>query len=243
MPELAAAIRHRLFEGRQGGDGAGSGAGPRKAGREDVISGREALVLAYSGRLQQARRSAACGALAQRAAQPERAALYETAAALREAFFGNIAFAPTSALAALAHSQGREVEYGAAFALALSGDSARANALADDLERHFPEDTAVRLMYLPPLRCSCLNRGDPPRPSSLQPARRMSSACRPASLRFLRPALSDLRARPGLLAAHQGAEAAAEFQKILDHRGIVVSDPIGALARLQLGRAFVLSGD
>ena len=45
------------------------------------------------------------------------------------------------------------------------------------------------------------------------------------------------------LAAHQGAEAAAEFQKILDHRGIVVSDPIGALARLQLGRAFALSGD
>ena len=44
-------------------------------------------------------------------------------------------------------------------------------------------------------------------------------------------------------AAHQSAEAAAEFQKILDHRGIVVSDPIGALARLQLGRAFALSGD
>jgi hypothetical protein len=46
-----------------------------------------------------------------------------------------------------------------------------------------------------------------------------------------------------LLAAHKDAEAAAEFQKILDHRGIVVSDPIGALARLQLGRAFVLAGD
>ena len=45
------------------------------------------------------------------------------------------------------------------------------------------------------------------------------------------------------MAAHQGAEAAAEFQKILDHRGIVVSDPIGALSRLQLGRAFALSGD
>ena len=45
------------------------------------------------------------------------------------------------------------------------------------------------------------------------------------------------------LAAHQGGEAAAEFQKILDHRGIVVSDPIGALAHLQLGRAYVLSGE
>jgi hypothetical protein len=45
------------------------------------------------------------------------------------------------------------------------------------------------------------------------------------------------------LAVHQGANAAAEFQKIVDHRGIVVSDPIGALARLQLGRAYTLSGD
>ena len=45
------------------------------------------------------------------------------------------------------------------------------------------------------------------------------------------------------LAAHQGAEATAEFQKILDHRGIVVSDPIDALAHLQLGRAYALSGD
>jgi Tfp pilus assembly protein PilF len=45
------------------------------------------------------------------------------------------------------------------------------------------------------------------------------------------------------LAVHQGANAAAEFQKIVDHRGIVVSDPIGALAHLQLGRAYALAGD
>jgi tetratricopeptide (TPR) repeat protein len=45
------------------------------------------------------------------------------------------------------------------------------------------------------------------------------------------------------LASHHGAEAAEEFQKILDHRGIVISDPIGALAHLQLGRAYALSGD
>jgi eukaryotic-like serine/threonine-protein kinase len=45
------------------------------------------------------------------------------------------------------------------------------------------------------------------------------------------------------LAAHQGAEAATEFQKILDHRGIMVSDPIGALAHLQIGRAYALQGD
>ena len=47
----------------------------------------------------------------------------------------------------------------------------------------------------------------------------------------------------GYLGAHRGAEAAAEFQKILDHRGVVINDPIGALARLQLGRAWALSGE
>jgi len=45
------------------------------------------------------------------------------------------------------------------------------------------------------------------------------------------------------LAAHQGGNAAAEFQKILDHRGIVLNEPIGALAHLQLGRAYTLQGD
>ena len=45
------------------------------------------------------------------------------------------------------------------------------------------------------------------------------------------------------LAAHQGSEAAAEFQKILDHRGIVLNEPIGALAHLQIGRAYAMQGD
>jgi eukaryotic-like serine/threonine-protein kinase len=45
------------------------------------------------------------------------------------------------------------------------------------------------------------------------------------------------------LAAHQGADAAAEFQRIVDHRGLVLTDPVGAVARLQLGRAWTLTGD
>lgn len=45
------------------------------------------------------------------------------------------------------------------------------------------------------------------------------------------------------LAAHRGSEAAAEFQKILAHRGLVLNEPIGALSQLQLGRAYLLSGD
>ena len=72
----------------------------------------------------------------------------------------------------------------------------------------------------------------------------MSWAHRPAGFRGAYGELYPVYVRgEAYLAAHQGAEAAAEFQKILDHRGIVANDPIGALAHLQLGRALVLAGD
>jgi hypothetical protein len=70
-----------------------------------------------------------------------------------EAFYGNAAAARQSASRALALAQGgREVEYAAAFALALVGDLPRSRALAEDLARAFPEDTCVQFMYLPTLR-------------------------------------------------------------------------------------------
>jgi hypothetical protein len=138
------------------------------------------------------------------------------------------------------------VEYGAAFALAFSGESSRAQTLADDLERRFPEDTAVRLMYLPPIRALlALNHGDPSKAIELLKAGTAYELGVPPCIApaFLGPFYPIYVRGLAHLAAHQGTEAATEFQKILNHRGIVVSDPIGALARLQLGRAFVLSGD
>src|SRR5271157_4550124 len=134
-----------------------------KAGVEDGISDHEAFVLTYSGHLQQARRMSQRAAdLAQEAAQRERAALYQTGPALWEAFFGDAPAARRSAMAALALSNDREVEYGAAFALALSGDSSRSQTLANDLERRFPEDTSVRFSYLPALRALLsLNQSEP----------------------------------------------------------------------------------
>jgi len=110
--------------------------GQGKSGSEDWISDHEAFLLAYSGRLQQARRmSARAAELAQQAGQREEAALFETGAALREAFFGNALAARKGATTALELSKDREAEYGAAFALALSGDTSRSEALANDLER------------------------------------------------------------------------------------------------------------
>jgi tetratricopeptide (TPR) repeat protein len=148
-------------------------------------------------------------------------------------------------MAAIELSKDRDVEYGAAFALALSGDFPRAQTLANDLERQFPEDTSVRFSYLPALRAllalNHLGAGEPSQAIELlQIAVPYELGAPHGNFGALYPVYVRGEA---YLAAHKGAEAAAEFQKILDHRGIVASDPIGALAHLQLGRAFALSGD
>jgi tetratricopeptide (TPR) repeat protein len=221
--------------------------GRRTSGAEDWMSDQEALVLAYSGHLKQARQmSQRAVDLAQQAGKRESAALYETGAALSEAFFGNAPSARQRAMAALELSKARDVEYGVAFALALSGDSAGSRTLADDLERRFPEDTVVRSNYLPALRgLLALKNGEPAKAIELlQIAVPYELGIPPSSFIAVFGAFYPVYVRgEAHLAAHQGVEAAAEFQKILDHRGIVVSDPVGALARLQLGRAFALAGD
>jgi predicted Zn-dependent protease len=149
-------------------------------------------------------------------------------------------------MAALELSKDREAQYGAAFALALSGDLSQAQALADDLERRFPSDTSVRFNYLPALRARlALNHGDASKAFELlQVAVTHELGVTASSASGLFGALYPVYVRgEAYLASHQYAIAAAEFQKILNHRGIVVSDPVGALAHLQLGRAFALSGD
>jgi tetratricopeptide (TPR) repeat protein len=221
--------------------------GQGKPGAEGWIADHEAFALAYSGHVQQARRMSRRAAdLAQHAAQRETAALFETGAALREAFFGNTSAARRNAMAALELSKDREVEYGAAFSLALSGDSGRSRTLADDLQRRFGEDTSVRSSYLPALRALlALNRGEASKAIELlQTAVPYELGVPGSCIHGFFGALYPIYVRgEGYLAAHEGVAAAAEFQKILDHRGIVVSDPIGALAHLQLGRAFAMSGD
>jgi DNA-binding winged helix-turn-helix (wHTH) protein/tetratricopeptide (TPR) repeat protein len=214
---------------------------------ENWMSNKEALALAYSGHLQKARSmSRRAVDQAQQAAQRERAGLWEAGAAVREAFFGNSSEARTKAIGALDLSKDREVEYGAAFALTLSGDFSRAQAFADDLERRFPEDTSIRFSYLPALHARvALSHGDASKAiEMLQVAVPHELGAPRSSINALFGALYPIYVRgEAYLAAHKGTEAAAEFQKILDHRGVVVSDPIGALARLQLGRAFAISGD
>ena len=202
--------------------------------------------MAYSGHLQRARAmSQRAVDVAQQSGQRERAAGFEAGAALREAFFQNASAATRSAAAALELSKDREVEYGAAFALALTGDSKRAQTLTDDLEKRFPEDTCVKFEYVPEIRALlALNRNDPAKAIELlQIAAPYELGAPRSSFHAIYGVLYPIYVRgEAYLALHQGAQAAAEFQKILDHRGIVSSDPVGAMARLQIGRAYAMSG-
>lgn len=111
-----------------------------RIGGENWISNKEAFALAYAGRLRQARAmSHRAVDQAEHAAQRERAALWEAGAAVWEGFLGNTGEARKRAMAALELSKDREVEYGAAFALALSRDDERAQQLADDLRSDSPK--------------------------------------------------------------------------------------------------------
>jgi eukaryotic-like serine/threonine-protein kinase len=207
-----------------------------KPGVEDPLLALEADTAAYSGRLGRAREfSRRAVASAERAEEKETAASYESGAAVREAHFGNAAEAQRLAAAALGRSTGKDVQRGAALALALAGDAARAQALTDDLAKRFPEDTALRYHSLLDLHAQlALNRNDPSKAIELLQAAAPTDIGNPYPAYVLGEAY---------LAAHEGMEAAAEFQKILDHRGIVLNSPIGALAHLGLGRAYVLQGD
>ncbi len=217
-------------------------------GAEHWLAHEQALALARFGRLQDARRSSSRAVdLALQEGEREKAASYRAARAVWEAAYGNSAEARTNATAALELSKGRDVQYAAGLALALSGESSRSDALADDLEKRFPEDTISKFDYLPVLRAlSVLEAGNPTKSSELlQIALQYELAAN--GLNFNHFYLGGLHSAyvrgKAFAAAHRYPEAAAEFQKILDHRGLVGLDPIGAFAHLQLGRTFVLSGD
>jgi hypothetical protein len=128
----------------------------------------------------------------------------------------------------------------------MSGDSSRAPALVDEMEKRFREDSAVRFSYAPVIRAVLtLNSGEPERAVELlQVAAPHELGIPLSAISGLFGALYPVYVRGQVyLAASRPAEAAAEFRKILDHRGIVVNDPIGALAHLQLGRAYALMSD
>jgi eukaryotic-like serine/threonine-protein kinase len=212
-----------------------------KPGIEDQQLGNEADTAGYFGKVTKSREfSRSAVASATRAEEKETAASYEAAAALREAVYGFTAQARERAAAALALSTGRDVQNVAALASALTGDAARAQALANDLAKRFPEDTIVLFNYLPALNGQlALSRNDPQKAIEI-----LQGA---SSYEFGNMGYTSLYAvfvrGQAFLKLQQGTEAAAEFKKILDHRGIVLNEPIAALAHLGLARAYALQGN
>ena len=216
-------------------------------GSEEMLAGQRASSLAFHGQLEKAREvSEASVNFMRQSGRQEAAARSQSGAALREAFLGNREDAKRLASAALSLSKGRDAEYGAAFALALSGDANQAKALADDLKTRFPEDTSVRFHYVPTVRALlALHRHDAAKAIELLQANVPYELGSPqSSFSGFYGVLYPVYVR-GLayLALHRGEAAAGEFRKILDHPGTVVNDPIGSLAHLQLGRAYAQSGD
>jgi hypothetical protein len=213
-----------------------------KAGVEDVLLYFEAATAAYAGLIGKAREfSRRAVASAERAEEKETAAEYEADAALREALFANAAEARQRAAQALALSTGRDVQYEAELALAMAGDAPRAQALADDLAKRFPEDAIVEFNYLPTIHAQlALTRTDSSEAIEALQAAASYDLGRPGISPFLLTLYPVYVRGEAYLAARQGSEAAVEFQKILDHPGVVVNEPIGALAHLGLARACAL---
>jgi serine/threonine protein kinase/Flp pilus assembly protein TadD len=212
---------------------------------ENLVLYTESDTAAHAGRLAKARELTERAAdSARRAGEKEQAAGYQAEAALREALVGNTGLVRPQAEAALALSDAKQVEAISAMALGLAGDSATAMRLARDLDQRFPKDTIVQSGYLPMIRAAgALGRthgakGAGVAIEALAPAApyELGTMAEPLSLTLYPVYLRG----EAYLAAQEGAAAAAEFQKILDHPGVVLNEPIGALAHLGLGRAYAL---
>jgi eukaryotic-like serine/threonine-protein kinase len=216
-----------------------------KKGFEDVLLGPDAGISAYFGKLTKARQlSRRAVAIAEEAKENETAASHLANAALYEALYGNRPEARRLASKAFQRSDGRDVRYAAALALAMAADSEKSKVLADDLARLFPEDTLVRLNFLPVLGARiALTNKDAAKAIEILRVTSPYDLMTPANpTLFLEMYPVFLRGQ-AYLENHQGREAAVEFQKILEHWGLLGSGPIRALAHLGLARAYVLQGD
>jgi len=202
----------------------------------------QAHTAAYSGQLKRARElfRSAINSSGQ-SKRPELTGILEVQAAESEALFGNSAAARQQAVTALALSNGSDAQGVAALILAMTGDTARAQSLIDDLAARFPRNTLVQDNYLPTARAQlALDRNDPAK--AIQ-ALEIAAPYELGDMDHSNAGYPIYLRGEAYLAAHQGAAAAAEFQKILDHPGVFLNDPIAALAHLGLARAYAAQGD
>jgi eukaryotic-like serine/threonine-protein kinase len=215
-----------------------------KPGEEDLLLSVQSDTEAYSGRLAKAREySRRAVDSAKNADSREAAALWQANAALREAEFGNSSAAKQTCEAAMALAPGKDVTTLSALAFARIGDAAAAEKKLQELAKKYPLDTELKFYWIPTIKAAiAINR------HNASEAIEILHAAEPYEL-GLPPQLQVGTMYPvyvrgeAYLATHRGNEAAAEFQRILDHRGIVLNFPLGALAHLGIGRAYALRGN
>jgi serine/threonine protein kinase/tetratricopeptide (TPR) repeat protein len=215
-----------------------------KPGSEDFLLSFQSDTAAYSGRLTSARdfsRRAVDAAV--RNNSKETAAIWQVNAALRETEFGNLATAKQDVAAALTLSPGRDVKMLAALVLARSGETVRAKTIVGELEESYPSQTVLKVYWLPTIKAAIeLNNNNAAQSLVFLEAAAPYELGEPPQFQVgtLYPAYIRGQAQ---LMAHNGAAAAAEFQKFLDHRGIALNFPVGALAHLGLARSYAVQGD
>jgi len=213
--------------------------GAGKPGEEDTLLSLQSDTEAYYGRLKKARalsRRAVDSALG--AGAEETAGFWQGVAAVREAELGNTDSARRGVKAALAVSQGKDVKVVAALSLARIGDASRAEALVKELESVYPTNTLLTHFWLPTINATI----ELSRRNSRQALVDLEKA-EPFEMTNsgnLYPAY--LRGQAYLLAGNESA-ARGEFQKLLDHRGIVANFVLGPLAQLEIARAYAMAGD
>ena len=179
---------------------------------------------------------------ARRSDEKEPAALWQANAAIREALFGNPEVARQDATAAVALAPGsHDAETQAALAYALAGDAAHAQSLTNDLDKRFPQDTVMQSVWLPTIRAQI----ETDRKNAFRTIELLQAAA-PFELGMLIGSAPNSCLYPvyvranAYLSTQQDAAAAAKFQKILDHRGLLWNCATGVLAHLGLARAYAL---
>jgi serine/threonine protein kinase/tetratricopeptide (TPR) repeat protein len=211
---------------------------------EAILLYSEACTQSYFGELKKSRQilnRASRSALS--ADLKETAASYRADGAIHEALYGNGGEAERVLRTLPISSSGQDLQAAAGMAYAFAGDRVRSQSLADLLAKQYPENTLVQFNYLPVIRGQIALNGNHP----VEAIKILEDALRyelgqPAQVISLNGYPVFVRGE-AYLASHDGAAAAAEFQKILDNRGMSLNEPIAVLAHLGLARAAVLRGD
>jgi tetratricopeptide (TPR) repeat protein len=213
-----------------------------RPGEEDQMLNAQADTQAYYGRLVKARdlaRRASDSAV--RSDAKETGAQWLASQALREAELGNVAAARQGVARALALAPGRDVRVISALALARSGETAQSRTILEALQKSEPTNTYLKVYWFPVIEASIAMVQQAPDRAivALEPALPYELGGPPPGVPMYPPYIRGL----AYLAQRNGPAAAAEFQKFLDRPGVVQNFLLGSLAHLQLGRAYVISGD